>query len=49
MAKVKVQKEKSLEEAKEKLRGTVDFRQTTKWCVIAAKAKWSRKKKVKKI
>jgi len=44
MAKVKVKDEKSLKEAKEKLRGTVDFRKT-KYGVIATKAKWSKKKK----
>lgn len=38
MAKVKMKNEKSLKEAKEKLRGTVDFRKT-KCVVIAAKTK----------
>jgi hypothetical protein len=46
MAKVKVKNEKSLKEAKEKLRGIVDFRKT-KWGVVAAKARWLRKKKKK--
>ncbi len=46
MAKVKIKDEKSLEEAKEKLRGAVDFRKT-KYGVIAAKSKWSKKKKKK--
>lgn len=49
MAKVKVKDEKSLEEAKEKLGGTVDFRETTKWGVVAAKAKWLKKKKLRRI
>lgn len=48
MAKVRVKDEKSLEEAKEKLRGTADFRET-KYGVIAAKAKWPKKKKLKRI
>lgn len=43
MAKVRVKDEKSLKEAKEKLRGTVDFRKT-KCGVIAAKAKWPKRK-----
>ena len=43
MAKVKVKNEKSLEEAKEKLRGTIDFRKT-KCGVVAAKAKQSKKR-----
>jgi len=38
MVKVKVKDEKSLKEAKEKLRGTIDFRKT-KWGVVAAKSK----------
>jgi len=33
--------------AKKALRGAVDFRQTRKWGVVAAKAKWPRKKKAK--
>ena len=44
MAKVKIKDEKSLEEAKQKTRGTVDFRKT-KYGVIAAKSKWSTKRK----
>ncbi len=47
MAKVKVKDEKSLKEAKEKLRRTVEFRKT-KFGVVAAKAKWPKKKKTKK-
>jgi hypothetical protein len=43
MAKVKVKSERSLKEAKEKLRGMVEFRKT-KWGVVAAKAKYRRKK-----
>jgi len=43
MAKVKVKNEKSLKEAKEKLRGVVGFRRT-KWGVVAAKTKRSKKK-----
>lgn len=46
MAKVKVENEKSLKEAREKLRGMVDFRQT-KYGIIAAKSKWPKKKKYK--
>ena len=46
MAKVKIKDEKSLKEAKEKLRGIVDFRET-KCGVIAAKSKWPKKKKKK--
>ena len=48
MAKVKVKDEKSLKEAKEKLQGMVDFRKT-KYGVIAAKSKWLKKKKSKRI
>ena len=42
MAKVRVKDEKSLEEAKEKLRGTVDFRKT-KCGIVAAKSKRPKK------
>jgi len=48
MVKVKVEDKKSLEETKEKLRGTVYFRKT-KWGVIAEKSKWPKKKKARKI
>ena len=44
MAKVIVKDENLLKKAKEKLRGTVDFRET-KCGVVAAKAKWPKKKK----
>ena len=43
MAKVKVKNEKLLREAKEKLRRVVNFRKT-KCGVVAAKAKWQKKK-----
>jgi len=43
MAKVKIKDEKSLKEAKEKLRGVVEFRKT-KYGVVAAKAKRSKKR-----
>jgi hypothetical protein len=48
MAKVKIKDEKSLEASKEQLRGTINFR-ITKCGVVAAKSKWPRKKKMKKI
>jgi len=44
VAKVIVKDEKSLKDAKQKLRGIIDFRKT-KYGVIATKAKWSKKKK----
>lgn len=44
MAKVIFKDKKSLKEAKEKLRGIVEFRKT-KCGVIAAKSKWPKKKK----
>ncbi len=47
MAKVKIKDEKSLKEAKEKLRGIVDFRKT-KYGVVAAKARWQKKRKSKR-
>lgn len=48
MSKVKIKDEKSLEEAKEKSRGTVDFRKT-KDGAIAARSKWPIKRKSLKI
>ena len=48
MAKVRVKDERSLKEAKEKLRETVDLRKT-KCGVIAAKSKWPKKKRSKRI
>ena len=44
MTKVKIENEKSLKEAKEKLRGEINFRET-KCGVVVTKAKRSKKKK----
>jgi len=45
MAKVKIKDKKSLKKAEEKTQGQVDFRRTKKWGIVAAKAKWLKKKK----
>jgi len=42
MTKVQIKSKKSLKEAKEKLRGRVDFRQTTKWGIVVAKPRRSK-------
>ena len=42
MTKVQTKNKKSLKEAKEKLRGKVDFRQTTKWRIVVAKSRKSK-------
>ena len=47
MVKVKIKDKKSLEKAREKLRGIVDFRKT-EWGVIATKAKGPKEKKYNK-
>ncbi len=48
MAKAIFENEKSLENAKQKMQRIVDFRKT-KYGVIAAKTKWPKKKKSKRI
>jgi|AntAceMinimDraft_17_1070374.scaffolds.fasta_scaffold371121_2 hypothetical protein len=45
MVKVIPKNQESLQSAKRKTRGQVNFRKTTKWGIVAVKSKWPKKKK----